>query len=142
MGMFRQAEPTKAPTAAPTREAGPAASRQATLVAPGCKVIGKVTGTADVMIEGEIEGDVDLQGAAHVGEKGKVRGNISARIVRVAGEVCGNVRGTERVEVLASGQLEGDVTAPRVVISEGAFVKGKIEMTGQKAADGAPRAKS
>jgi cytoskeletal protein CcmA (bactofilin family) len=141
MGMFRQTEPAKAPTVAPVRESSSTAARQATLIAPGCKIIGKVTGTAEVLIEGEIEGDVDLQGAAHVGAQGKIRGNISARTVRVAGEVSGNVKGSERVEVLASGQLEGDVTAPRVVISEGAFVKGKIEMTGQKSGDAkAPKA--
>ena len=46
--------------------------------------------------------------------------------------MLGNIRGIERVEVLASGSLEGDVAAPRVVIAEGAFFKGKVEMTGGK----------
>jgi cytoskeletal protein CcmA (bactofilin family) len=48
--------------------------------------------------------------------------------VRVAGQVVGNVTGAERVEVNAAGSVEGDIAAPRVVIAEGAFFKGKIDM--------------
>jgi cytoskeletal protein CcmA (bactofilin family) len=85
-----------------------------------------------VVVEGELEGDIQLETTVHVGKDGQVKGGITARSVRVAGRIVGNVRGLERVEVMASGQLEGDVVAPRVVITEGAFVKGKIEMGGAK----------
>ena len=47
------------------------------------------------------------------------------------GRVVGNVQGDEKVEILPTGRLEGDVSAPRVVLAEGAFFKGKVEMTGQ-----------
>jgi len=50
--------------------------------------------------------------------------------VRIGGRVTGNVHGREKVEILPSGRLEGDVAAPRVVLAEGAFFKGKVEMTG------------
>jgi cytoskeletal protein CcmA (bactofilin family) len=103
------------------------------LVAPGTKVVGKVSGAAEVVVEGELEGEIRVDGGAVIGTGGTVRGEISARTVRVGGKVFGNIRGAERVEVLASGALEGDVSAPRVVIAEGAFFKGKVEMTGGKA---------
>ena len=135
MGLFgRDPEPGKQPASAPPRDSGATAARQTTLVAPGSKITGAITGAADVVVEGELDGDLDLQNTAHIGVHGRVTGNVSARVVRIAGQVAGEVRGGERVEILGTGQLEGDVSAPRVVIAEGAFVKGKIEMTGQKPA--------
>lgn len=119
-------------------------SKTATLVAPGTKVVGKISGNAEVVVEGEIEGEIRVDGGAVVGSGGVVRGEIAARTIRVGGKVFGNIRGAERVEVLASGALEGDVAAPRVVIAEGAFFKGKVEMTGGKGEEkpGKPDAKA
>ena len=72
-----------------------------------------------------------LDGRVVVGEKGGVKGEIDGRSVLVAGRVEGPVRGSERVEVGGTGRLEGDISAPRVTIAEGAFFKGKVEMGGQ-----------
>src|SRR4030095_13152607 len=73
-----------------------------------------------------------------VGAEGKVQGDIVARSVRIGGRVVGNVQGHEKVEILPTGRLEGDVAAPRVVLAEGAFFKGKVEMTGKPGATPAP----
>jgi cytoskeletal protein CcmA (bactofilin family) len=80
-----------------------------------------------------VEGDLQVDGVVTVGAEGKVRGEVVARVVKVGGRVVGNVRGGERVEVLQSGSLEGDVAAPRVTIAEGAFFKGRVEMGGGRA---------
>ena len=60
--------------------------------------------------------------------------------MRVAGSVIGNIEASERVELLASGRIEGDVVAPRVAIAEGGFCQGRIEMTRARAAKGEPDA--
>ncbi len=91
------------------------------------------------MIEGTVEGKVSPSQDVTVGEQGKVKGEIAARRVRIAGKVHGNVRGKESVEILASGSLEGDVASPGMVIGDGAFFKGRVEMTGSSAAP-APKA--
>ncbi|MEO8503675.1 MAG: polymer-forming cytoskeletal protein [Acidobacteriota bacterium] len=124
------AKPTSSPS--PVSPVQPSGGRVSTLVAAGSKVTGKISGPTEVVIEGELEGEIRVEGNAVVGSAGLVKGEISARTIRVAGKVLGNIRGLERVEVLASGSLEGDVSAPRVVIAEGAFFKGKVEMTGNK----------
>jgi cytoskeletal protein CcmA (bactofilin family) len=49
--------------------------------------------------------------------------------VRISGKVMGNVVGQDRVEVMATGTVEGDIVAPRVTVADGAFLKGKVEMT-------------
>ena len=123
----RENEPQPStPQAAPARKAPApkkeqAAGRESTHLARGSKVIGEISGTAELVIDGEVEGQIELKNRVVVGGKGRVDGKIVAAAVQVGGKVHGNVRGLERVEVLSSGSLEGDVVSPRVVIAEGAW---------------------
>ncbi|HLX08823.1 MAG TPA: polymer-forming cytoskeletal protein [Thermoanaerobaculia bacterium] len=103
-----------------------------TVVAPGTRVQGKVTGATELQIAGELDGEVRVEALVVVVAGGAVTGPIHGQVVRVAGQVAGNVSGSERVEVGAGGSVEGDITAPRVTIAEGAFFKGKIEMQSEK----------
>ena len=98
---------------------------------------GDLTGNEDLQIVGSVEGKIDLpSNQLTVGAEGKVRAEIHAKTVVIEGHVTGNVTGTERVEIQASGVVDGDVRAPRLVIHEGAVVNGSIEM-GEKAAKAA-----
>lgn len=129
MAFFSRDEPTSEPAqpraAAPVRsDPGSAATR----VAPGSRFEGKLQGGTDVVIEGELAGEVVLGAAFTVGPKGRVEATIQARSVRVGGELHGDVVVEERLEVLAGGRLEGNVRAPRVAIAEGGFFRGHIDM--------------
>ena len=117
----------------PTERRPSAAAGAHTHIAPGAKIAGQVTGSCDLLVDGELEGQVRLDSHVTIGAEGRVRGDIHARTVRIGGRVAGNVHGDEKVEILPTGRLEGDVSAPRVVLAEGAFFKGKVEMTGQPA---------
>lgn len=108
-----------------------------TRVAKGTRIGGEINGSTELLIEGEVEGTVKVDSRVVIGSTGVVRGEVEAEEVSVGGTILGNVRGRERVEVGASGRLEGDIAAPRVTISEGAFFKGKVEMTGQSGSKGA-----
>jgi cytoskeletal protein CcmA (bactofilin family) len=100
---------------------------------------GDLTGNEDLVIEGKVEGKVELpQNQVTVGANGIVKAEVSAKAVVVIGRVAGNVRGSERVEIQATGVVEGDVAAPRLVVAEGAVVNGSIQMTKQGAAGAAP----
>ena len=93
---------------------------------------GDLTGNEDMVIEGKVEGKVDLpNNQLTVGENGTVRAEINAKAVVVVGRVSGNIHGIERVEVQASGVVEGDVSAPRLMVAEGAVLNGAITMTKQ-----------
>ncbi len=138
MSFFRR-DTSPAPAGAAESPAG--RGRGTTTVAAGTRIEGKLGGATDVVIEGELEGEVRLSGDLVIAAGGRVVGEIEARTVRIVGAVEGNVRGRERVELAPTGSLSGDVAAVKVVISEGAFFKGKIEMQGAEkvSAPAAPR---
>jgi cytoskeletal protein CcmA (bactofilin family) len=99
---------------------------------------GDLTGNEDIVIEGTVEGKVDLPaGQLTVGSNGTVKGEVHAKSVVVVGRVRGNVTGAERVEIQGTGIVEGDVSAPRLVVAEGAALNGSIQ-TGKKEAGSTP----
>jgi cytoskeletal protein CcmA (bactofilin family) len=123
----KSAAPRPAPRSAPVE----AESRDRTYIAKGSKVVGEISGSAELVIDGRVEGKIDLGSRLVVGSTGEVEGELQARSIQIGGRVLGNVHGLERVEVLKSGRLEGDMVAPQngVHIAEGAFFSGKIDMT-------------
>ena len=91
---------------------------------------GDLTGNEDMVIEGQVEGKVDLpNNQLTVGANGNVKAEIHAKGVVIVGHVVGNVVGLERVEIQATGQVEGDVSAPKLSVAEGAQLNGAIKMT-------------
>ena len=102
---------------------------------------GDLTGNEDISIDGTVDGKVDLpEGQLTIGANGTVKGEILAKGVIVIGKVMGNVQGSERVEVQATGVVEGDVMAPKLVVAEGAIVNGSIKMGTQSGASARPPA--
>ncbi len=96
---------------------------------------GDLTGNEDLVIEGTVEGKVDLpNNELTIGAEGKVRADVHAKSVIVVGTVSGNVSAVERVEIQATGLVEGDVRGPRLVIQEGARLNGSVDMGDQPAA--------
>jgi cytoskeletal protein CcmA (bactofilin family) len=98
---------------------------------------GELTGSEDLEIDGSVEGDVKLPDhVLKIGANGKLKASVVAKCVQVVGRVTGDVTATERVEVEASGVVEGDIRAPRLLVQEGAVINGAIEMTKAPAAAG------
>lgn len=132
MSLFRRdgPQPEPAPVAGQRRMTVASGRPPGSLIAPGTRVNGEITGSADLVIEGEVEGTLELASQVVIAEGGSARGKVTARTVRIAGKVQGDVKGSDVVEIAASGSLEGNISAARVVIAEGAFFKGQVEMTG------------
>lgn len=103
---------------------------------------GEISGSESLVIDGRIEGVVNLPGSrVTVGRNGQVNANISAREIVVMGKVRGDVSATDRVDVRSEGSLTGDVSAIRISIEDGAFFKGGIDIRkpeGKQAAVVAP----
>ena len=93
------------------------------------KIKGDVTGDEDLVIEGSVEGTIDL--AAHevtVGESGKVKANIKGKTVIVNGHVVGDITGGEKVVISKTGDMRGNIVTPRMSLEDGAVFKGSIDM--------------
>ena len=98
-------------------------------IAAGLHVQGQISGNEDLVVDGIVDGPIQLAGCSlTVGEKGKVTGNIAAREVVVQGSVTGNVQASDRVEIKASGSIAGDIATARIIINDGAHFKGSIEI--------------
>lgn len=96
---------------------------------------GELTGDEDLEIEGQVEGNVRL--ANHqltIGANGRVTAQVTAKSIIVIGRVKGNLTATERIEIQATGIVEGDVKAPRLNVAEGAVLNGGIDMSATAAA--------
>lgn len=138
---YQPVQPAVAPTAAaspspsvnlPAREtAKPAAEARGDVGHIGKSVVlrGELTGNEDLYLDGEVEGIINLRDHKLViGPNGKIKATITARDVVVHGKVDGNLNASERVELKRCCSLTGDVTTQRIVIEEGAFFKGAIDI--------------
>ena len=95
---------------------------------------GDLSGDEDLEIEGRVDGEIHLPNhQLTIGAHGRVTAQVEAKNVVVIGHISGNVTASERVEVQASGVVDGDIQAPRLLIAEGAVVNGSIQMGGQAA---------
>lgn len=92
-------------------------------------VKGELSGSEDLYLDGEVEGTIELRDhRLTVGPNGRIRAHISAREVIIHGKAEGNVTGSERVELKKSCVLVGDIVTQRIVIEDGAFFKGSVDL--------------
>lgn len=90
---------------------------------------GELSASEDLTIEGQVEGKVDLrQNTLTIGTNAKITAQVSAKVVIVMGHVHGNISATEKVDIRDNGSVDGDLSAPRVAIAEGAHFRGSIDM--------------
>lgn len=122
---------TPAITAPPRETPKPADAHRADVGHIGKSVVirGELTGSEDLYLDGEIEGNINLRDHKLViGPNGKIKASITARDVVIHGRVEGNVSTSERMELKRSCTLIGDVSTQRIVIEDGAFFKGAIDI--------------
>ena len=118
-----------APSFAATSSTGPVERRDAAAVGASIGIVGDITGEEDLTILGRIEGTIDLpQHVVTVGQSGRVKADIHARVVSVAGEVRGNLVAAEQILIRKTATMLGNLTAPRVGLEDGCSFRGSVEM--------------
>jgi cytoskeletal protein CcmA (bactofilin family) len=114
------------------------ADRVDSVIGAGLALKGTLTGTGGIRIEGAFEGDVELLGLVVVGEQGRVTcRHLKAGTVVVAGSVRGDIT-AQRVEIMRTGRVWGNVVTAAFSTEEGAFLRGQITM--EEKVDGEPQA--
>ncbi len=139
-----QPQPTAAPrpmatAPAPSTSPAPAASEpqrrptERATIGPSIFIKGDLSGEEDLVIEGRVEGLVDLkQNNVTIGKNGRVKADVFGKVVVVEGEVDGNVFAREQAILRQSGSIRGNITAPRVILEDGSRFKGSIDMEAPK----------
>ena len=113
----------------PTRATTSAATGGAANIGQSVVIKGELTGSEDLVIEGRIEGKVELpQHTVTIGQHATVQAQISAKKVIVCGCVHGNITASAKVEIREQGTVEGDIVSPTVAIADGARFRGSIDM--------------
>ena len=108
-------------------------------IGPSIHIKGELKGDEDLTIDGRVEGKIELrEHNLTIGANGKIKADLYAKTIIIAGEVGGNAFASERVELTPTGRLNGDIASPRITIADGAHFKGSVDME-RGAADAAHR---
>jgi cytoskeletal protein CcmA (bactofilin family) len=131
MALFSK-ENTQTPAAPRTNAPQPTGG--STFIGPNITIDGTVTGSEPMVIEGTVRGKVNVTNDLRVGTKARVEADVHARNVTVEGHVTGNISADDRLELVATSVVDGNLKAPKIVVAEGAKFRGSVDM-------GAPRPK-
>ncbi len=106
--------------------------KSSTIIAQGTSFKGTLKSDDSVQIDGVFEGEIDVKQTVHLGSGATIKANIKAGEVKISGRVDGNIEAKERLEILSSGKLYGDIKTPRLIIAEGVVFEGHCTMGTEK----------
>jgi cytoskeletal protein CcmA (bactofilin family) len=139
---------SKDPAPQPTRVSAPSqpgGTFSGTFIGPNITLDGTITGNEPVLIEGTVHGKIDMTADLRVGMKARVEATVHAKNVTVEGKLTGDISADERVELVASATVDGNIKAPKIVVAEGAKFRGNVDMGSarprENAGEGAVKAK-
>jgi cytoskeletal protein CcmA (bactofilin family) len=132
---------TASPSQAPQAQPAPTAPEDCTsVVSAGSAWEGTLKLEGSVRVEGQLSGEIDARDTVYVVESALVDARIQASFVVIAGTFQGQVHCSERLELMPTSRITGDLTTKALMIHEGAFIDGQIHMTSDRQAGGpAPR---
>lgn len=118
---------------APSSQAAPVTPKA--VIGPKIRFKGELVGEEDLLVQGKVEGTIDLKGHhLTIGAQGVLQANASAKTITIEGKVEGDLYGEERIAIKSSSHVQGNIKAERVVLEDGAKFRGSIDMDvdGQK----------
>ena len=117
-----------APASRPEPRASAPAPAGGTFIGPNIIIEGTITGTEPIVVEGTVRGNINLQSDLRVGTKARVEATVHARNVTIEGKLTGDVSADDRVELIASATVDGNIKAPKIIVAEGAKFRGNVDM--------------
>jgi len=99
-----------------------------TIIGKTVTVKGEILGTEQLVVEGTVEGRIMIETTVLIRESGLVKADVDANVINVAGGVVGNISVKDKIEIVSGGYVLGDIRTPRLIINDGASVKGTIDM--------------
>lgn len=122
-------QPGTHPSAPPATPSTSSASGGLSVIGETMRIQGTLTSNEEILVNGELSGQLHMNHRLTIGAKGKVEAGVQAKEVIIAGSVKGNVDAAERITLRAGANLVGDVKTAGIVIEDGAYFKGGIDIT-------------
>lgn len=119
---------TQPTPAIPVRPAMSAASASGAYLDNGSRISGKLSFDGPTKIDGQVDGEIIAKDSLTIGESAVVTAQIKAASIVVAGKVSGDITATSRIEIRPSAKVVGNLTAPVLVVHEGATFEGHCSM--------------
>ena len=93
------------------------------------KIVGQIFSKEDLYVDGELEGTVEaLEHKLTIGPNGTLKAGVKAREVVALGSIQGNVEAADKIEIRKDARLVGDIRTARIIIEDGAYFKGSIDI--------------
>ncbi len=130
-------QPTTSSTSGPVSgakrmESAPRHERVTVCIGKSVVIKGELNGSEDLMIEGQVEGKIELrQNVLTIGPNGRIKAQLAAKAIVIEGQVTGDITASERVDIRDHGSVDGDLVSPRVAIADGAHFRGSVDMQRQ-----------
>jgi cytoskeletal protein CcmA (bactofilin family) len=96
------------------------------IIGPGTSVNGDIESAGFTRLDGNLRGNLNAKGRVVVGEKARIKGSISGTAVTIGGVIYGNVLASERIIILSSGLVLGDIITRRIEAEDGCLVHGRV----------------
>jgi cytoskeletal protein CcmA (bactofilin family) len=127
------ATPPSAPAQPVAKAAAPPvakdAASQPTVFGPSMRIVGEVSSNEELYLNGDLEGKLSLQNKLTIGPNSKVKANIKAKEIVIFGTVHGNVEAENRIALRTGATIVGDIKTAGIVIEDGAYFKGGIDIS-------------
>ena len=118
------------------REAGRQPDEVETVVGPSVNVEGDFSSEGNIIVKGSVAGSVHTSRHLAVEQGAKIMANVRAGSAKIAGEVRGNMKIKDMLELTATARVMGDIDVKVLVIEAGALVMGKMSMPGLEGGEG------
>jgi cytoskeletal protein CcmA (bactofilin family) len=109
--------------------------RTAAWIGKALRIEGRIISMETLNIDGSVDGTIEVgDHNLNIGPGAAVKADLIAKTVTISGAVTGNVMASEKVNLQPTGSVDGDITTPRLVMADGAVIKGRVEAQGERKA--------
>ena len=115
------------PVVAPAARVDTGLPRKESLIAADITIEGKIEGGGSVRIAGKFKGDVNVNGNLTIEMNASLTGQVNAKAIIIAGELNGNILGADKVELLESGVVNGDIKTGTLTVAAGSRMRGQVD---------------
>ena len=104
-------------------------ARGSASIGKAVKINGQIFSKEDLYVDGDVEGTIELaENKLTIGPSGRVQASVKAREVVVLGQIQGNVEAMDKLDIRKDAKLVGDIKTARIIIEDGAYFKGSIDI--------------